>query len=165
MRRRMRHALWMIALLGDVAAAQTAPAWIRHDVLTSGQPTPAQLRAAAADGVTTVIDLRAPDEPRGYDEARVAESLGLRYVRLPIRNADALTPEAVRALRRSLNQQSRGQVLLHCASGNRVGALVALLAARDGASTDQALQLGRNAGMQPSLEPAVRRQLDAAPQR
>ncbi|OAG68544.1 fused DSP-PTPase phosphatase/NAD kinase-like protein [Xanthomonas floridensis] len=165
MGRRLRHGLWVIALLGSAASAQTAPGWTRHEVISSGQPTHAQLRAAAARGITTVIDLRAPDEPRGYDETTAAEALGLRYVRLPIRNADALTPEAVRALQRILRQQTGGPVLLHCASGNRAGALLALLAAREGASTEQALQLGREAGMQPSLEPAVHRQLQPAPHR
>ena len=38
-------------------------------------------------------------------------------------------------------------MLLHCASGNRVGALLALAAAEDGASDDAALELGRRAGL------------------
>ncbi|WP_311239994.1 MULTISPECIES: sulfur transferase domain-containing protein [unclassified Xanthomonas] len=161
----LRHAAWCIALLSGAALAQTTPTGTTRNLISSGQPTQAHLRAAATQGVTTVIDLRAPEEPRGYDEIAAADALGLRYVRLPIRNADALTPEAARALQRVLNQQQQGTVLLHCASGNRAGALLALLAAREGASPEQALQIGREAGMQPSLEAAVRKQLGVEPQR
>ncbi|EGD07444.1 fused DSP-PTPase phosphatase/NAD kinase-like protein [Xanthomonas vesicatoria] len=162
---RLRHAAWCIALLSSAALAQATHAGSTGNLSSSGQPTQADLRAAAAKGVTTVIDLRGPEEPRGYDEIAATEALGLRYVRLPVRNADALTPEAARVLQRALDQQQHGAVLLHCATGNRAGALLALLAAREGASTEQALQVGRDAGMRPSLEAAVRKQLDAAPQR
>ena len=48
----------------------------------------AQLQALAAQGVRTVIDLRQPGEDRGFDETRLAESLGLRYVRIPVAGAD-----------------------------------------------------------------------------
>ena len=110
-----------------------------------------------------MIDLRGPDEARGYDENASTHALGLRYVRLPIRTAAGLTPDNVRALQRVLDQQAQGKVLLHCASGNRAGALLALLAAREGASAEQALQIGRDAGLQPSLEPAVRERLQPPP--
>ncbi|PPU68080.1 fused DSP-PTPase phosphatase/NAD kinase-like protein [Xanthomonas pisi] len=165
MHHRLRHAAWCVALLGGAALAQARPTDTVRDLVSSGQPTQARLREAAAQGVTTVIDLRAPEEPRGYDEIAATDALGLRYVRLPIRNADALTPEAVRTLQRVLDQQQHGAVLLHCATGNRAGALLALLAAREGASSEQALQVGRDAGMQPSLEAAVRKQLGVQPQR
>ncbi|MCC4634681.1 fused DSP-PTPase phosphatase/NAD kinase-like protein [Xanthomonas dyei] len=157
----LRHAAWCIALLSGIAFAQETPAGTTRNLVSSGQPTQADLRAAAARGVTTVIDLRAPEETRGYDEIAAADALGLRYVRLPIRNADALTPEAARVLQRVLDQQQQGTVLLHCASGT----LLALLAAREGASPEQALQIGREAGMQPSLEATVRKQLGVEPQR
>ncbi len=41
----------------------------------------------------------------------------------------------------------RGPVLLHCASGNRVGALLALRARMHGASPEEALELGNEAGL------------------
>ncbi|MCW2001166.1 uncharacterized protein (TIGR01244 family) [Xanthomonas translucens] len=139
----------MLLLLTGGALAQSAPPYRPRAVLSAAQPSQAQLREAAANGVTTVIDLRGPDEARGYDETASAHALGLRYVRLPIRTAAGLTPDNVRALQRVLDQQAQGKVLLHCASGNRAGALLALLAAREGASAEQALQIGRDAGLQP----------------
>ena len=41
----------------------------------------------------------------------------------------------------------RGPVLLHCASGNRVGALLSLRAHMQGASPEEALELGTEAGL------------------
>jgi hypothetical protein len=49
--------------------------------------------------------------------------------------------------------------MVHCASGNRVGALLALRANRlEGASPEDALELGLDAGLT-RLEPAVREAL------
>ncbi|MGB3394438.1 MAG: sulfur transferase domain-containing protein [Stenotrophomonas sp.] len=130
----------------------------RERLFTSGQPGVQQLHEAAAAGVTTVIDLRTPQEDRGYDEQATAEKLGLRYVRLPIGGAGDINEANARTLDRLLKQDA-GTTLLHCASGNRVGALLALARARvDGASSEEALQFGRDAGLG-SLEPVVRKEL------
>ena len=52
-------------------------------------------------------------------------------------------------------------LLVHCASGNRVGGLLALMQARSGTmTTEQALEFGRSAGMG-STEARVRTLLDA----
>lgn len=130
----------------------------RPQLYTAGQPSAAQLQQAAAAGITTLIDLRQPDEDRGFDETAAAERLGLRYVRIPVAGAAGLTQANAQALRSAL-AQSQGPVLLHCASGNRAGALLALLQARDGAPVEQALQFGRSAGMT-SLEAPTRALLE-----
>ena len=142
------------AFAGDATLREPRP-----DLITAGQPSAQQLRDAAANGVTTVIDLRKPDEDRGYDEAALAEQLGLRYVRLPIAGVGDITEANARTLDRLLKQDG-GKTLLHCASSNRTGALLSLIEARiNGASVDDALKFGRDAGMT-SLEPAARAALD-----
>ncbi|WP_312916481.1 sulfur transferase domain-containing protein [Stenotrophomonas sp.] len=145
------------------AQAHAADATLYHPrpgLTTAGQPSAQQLRDAAANGVTTVIDLRRADEDRGYDEAALAEQLGLRYVRLPIAGAGDITDANARTLDQLLKQDS-GKTLLHCASSNRAGALLSVIDARvNGASTEDALQFGRDAGMT-SLEPAARALLQA----
>ncbi len=131
---------------------------VRPGLHAGGQPSAAQLQALAAQGVRTVIDLRQPDEDRGFDETAQAEALGLRYVRIPVAGADGLDAANVRAVHQAL-QQSQGPVLLHCASGNRAGAVLALVTARyEHASPDQALPLGQRAGLK-SLEAATRQRL------
>jgi protein tyrosine phosphatase (PTP) superfamily phosphohydrolase (DUF442 family) len=66
-----------------------------------------------------------------------------------------LTRENVEALDRLLDESADDGTVLYCASSNRVGALLALRAYwLDGAEADQALELGRQAGMT-SLEARV----------
>ena len=127
----------------------------------SGQPTPEQLEQLARDGVRTVINLRAPGEPDQYDERAAAERLGLRYVAIPVAGAQDLTREAVRRFSDELTQaQALGPVLIHCASANRVGAMVALEQGwHQGAGMAAALELGRAAGLA-GLEPTVADLLD-----
>ena len=126
---------------------------------TGGQPSQDDLARLKSEGVRTVIDLRGPQEDRGYDEAAAAEALGLRYVRLPIDGAAGISEANARTLDRLLRQDP-GTTLLHCASGNRAGALLALVRARvQGAPVDDALRFGRDAGLT-SLEPAVRAALE-----
>ena len=153
--------LHFIALLLALSSGSVFAAELRQPrdrLLTGGQPDAQQLQDAAKAGVTTVIDLRAPQEDRGYDEQAAAEKLGLRYVRLPINGAGDINEANARTLHNLLKQDA-GTTLLHCASGNRVGALLALARARvDGASGEDALQFGRAAGLG-SLEPVVHREL------
>lgn len=122
----------------------------------SGQPAPADLADLARTGVRTVINLRTPGEAVEYDEPGEVAKLGLRYVALPTAGAADLDVERVEAFGRAMDEAlQQGGVLVHCASSNRVGALVALDHAlnRGGALSD-ALALGRAAGLT-SLEPVV----------
>lgn len=62
---------------------------------------------------------------------------------------------------RTALEAANGPVLVHCASGNRVGGLLALMQARSGGmTTEQALEFGRKAGMV-GTEARVRELLDA----
>lgn len=152
--------LLSLLISGHALAEEAVLHQPRPDLITAGQPSAQQLREAATDGVTTVIDLHRPDEDRGYDEAAVAEQLGLRYVRLPISGAGDITEANARTLQRLLRQDG-GKTLLHCASGNRAGALLALIEARiNGVPVEAALAHGRDAGLT-SLEPTVRAVLEA----
>ncbi len=127
------------------------------DLLTGGQPSAEQLAAIAAAGYRTIVDLRPEGEPGApADERQQVEALGLVYVRIPIAGTADLTEEKARELDRVLDAEGAGPAVVHCASGNRVGALLALRAARlDGATPDAALDLGLDAGLT-KLEPAVR---------
>ena len=126
-------------------------------VTSAGQPDEAALEVFADAGYATVIDLRGEGEDRGFDEAAVVEGLGLHYVALPIENGDAVSFENARKLDELL-QQYPGPVLVHCGSGNRVGALLALRASLGGADDDSALALGREGGLT-GLESLVQERL------
>ena len=114
--------------------------------VSSAQPSEADLATLKEQGYVAVIDLRGAGENRGYDEAAAADAAALGYSPLPITSADAINVENARKLG-ALLEQYDGPVLVHCGSGNRVGALVALLEAERGASAEEALEAGRAAGL------------------
>lgn len=126
-------------------------------VTSAGQPNPAALEVFADVGYTTVIDLRGAGENRGFEEAAVVEDLGMHYVALPIEGKDAISFENARKLD-ALLQEYPGPVLVHCGSGNRVGALLALRASLDGADAESALAIGREGGLT-GLEVVVKERL------
>jgi protein tyrosine phosphatase (PTP) superfamily phosphohydrolase (DUF442 family) len=76
---------------------------------------------------------------------------------LPIAGADAITYENAAALDAIL-RATAGPVLLHCATGNRAGALLSLRQHLNGASKKDALALGIEAGM---TSPVLRRTVEA----
>ena len=125
-------------------------------ITPAGQPDAAALEVFAKNGYAAVIDLRTAGEDRGLDEQAVVEGLGMQYVTMPI-GYEGITFENADALDKLLAEYDE-PVLLHCGSSNRVGALLALRAARKGASDTEALEIGRRAGML-SLEPSVRQAL------
>ena len=76
---------------------------------------------------------------------------------LPIASADDITFDKAAVLGQIL-ADNEGPVLIHCASANRVGALFALREILLGASNDEALALGKTAGMT-RLESVVRERI------
>ncbi len=124
---------------------------------SSGQPDAEQLALFAEAGYVAVVDLRGESENRGLDEAAVVEGLGLDYVNLPVSGADSVSWENASKLQEILSSYD-GPVLVHCGSGNRVGALLALSKSQSGADDEEAVAYGRAAGMT-GLESVVRSRL------
>lgn len=130
-------------------------------LLTGGQPNLENLEAAAKQGYALVINLRAPAE-MDWDEASAAHKLGLDYLNIPVASADDINRANAQALDAALRGAGDRPVLLHCASGNRAGALLALRAGLlQNASEEQALALGKSAGLT-RLEGRVKQVLDTA---
>jgi uncharacterized protein (TIGR01244 family) len=130
-------------------------------VLSGGQPTPEQIEAAARAGFRTVINLRTPQETGFEWERDTVERLGMSYVQIPVAGARGLTRDNVERIDAALGAAlEQGPVLLHCASGNRIGAVLAVREAwlRD-ADTEAALAFGLASGLT-RLEPATRELLD-----
>jgi len=114
---------------------------------TGGQPDSSTLVALAGTGLRTVLDLRAPEESRGFDEAAVARTLGLRYLTLPVTPATLAdsTFDSFRALLRAEGVES---IFVHCASGNRVGVvLLPWLVLDRGWSVERAMPLVDQVGL------------------
>lgn len=127
-------------------------------VTSGGQPTEDEFRQAAKLGYKTVVNLRTDGEEIPFDEPALVEELGMKYVHLPIAGAEGITSENAAALAEILDDAER-PLILHCGSGNRIGALFALDAhERLGQDAETALQTGLDAGMT-RLEPVVREKL------
>jgi uncharacterized protein (TIGR01244 family) len=133
----------------------------RENLTTSGQPNVQSLESLANSGYTTIIDLRRPEEDRGIDERSAVEGLGMSYVSLPVDGANGVTFENADALTR-LIAEADGPVLVHCGSGNRAGALLALGEKLNGADNEAAVAFGLEAGLT-GLEPTVRERLETGP--
>lgn len=126
-------------------------------ITVAGQPDEEMLDVFAENGYAAVIDLRGRNENRGYDEADVVAELGMEYVALPIEDGDAVNFDNAAKLQEILDQYD-APVLVHCGSGNRVGALLALGKVQSGASAEEAIEYGRAGGLT-RLEDLVRQRL------
>ena len=140
----------------DVAEVAASGAVVAVDGVTSaGQPDAEALKVFADAGYVAVIDMRGPDEDRGMDdEPAVVEGLGLEYVAFPIASRDEINFDAAKKLDQLLGAYDN-PVLVHCGSGNRVGAVLALRESLNGADDEAAIAYGKNAGLT-RLEDLVR---------
>ncbi len=134
-------------------------------LLFGGQPTEGQLEAMAADGLALVLDLRSEGEDRGFDESAALERLSVSYENIPVDGDRLEEAETFERFFAAMDRAGDGPVLVHCASGNRVGALYyAWLVAEKGVDRGEALEHAQANGLRSSsLEKAVDRYLDSNP--
>jgi tyrosine-protein phosphatase SIW14 len=82
------------------------------------------VQALKALGVNTVIDLQEKPEPAERGEV---ESLGMRYVNIPMVDKAYPKPEWVAAFMKTVNDPSTGKFFVHCAGGrHRTGSMGAV---------------------------------------
>src|ERR687895_1825710 len=91
---------------------------VGDDFYIAGQPTERALREMKKLGVTTVINLRMPQEMEriGFDEAKLVTELGMKYVHIPMRGGTgehAYSPQTLRKFADAM-KAADGKVLLHC---------------------------------------------------
>jgi len=90
-------------------------------VITAGQLRAEDLPQIAEAGCRVVMDIRAPDEPRDYDEPRAVQAAGLEYRNVPVAY-DGIPDETFDLVRTTLRNDR--PLVLHCNSANRVGAML-----------------------------------------
>ncbi len=128
-----------------------------------GEPSDAGVRRLAAQGVKTVVDLRAVTRSSRREHA-LAESLSMRYVQLPM-SAEPPTAAQVKtflALADAARTSGGLPVFVHCQHGSdRTGAMVGIYrVTRDGWTYDRAYREMRRYSFTPKftkLSEAVRR--------
>ena len=122
-------ALQGCATLAPQRSREPLPHFFRVDqgLYRGGQPTPEGFRQLAQRGIRTVIDLRVEPKTHRKQEQQLVESLGMRWVSLPMRwywrPSDA---QVIKFLQVALDP-SQQPVFVHCRKGrNRTGTLVAV---------------------------------------
>lgn len=115
--------------------------------------------AALADAsVELVINLQADDE-LSFDEATAVKQAGMVYEHLPVNGADDLKQLKILAFDKLLRQYHGKKMAIHCGSGNRVGAAMALRSGwLRGRKMDTAMKHGFSHGLT-SLEQEVHNRL------
>ncbi len=132
------------------------------NLITAGQPSKADFETLKENGLEVVIDLRTSGE-HPFDEKQHVEGLGLKYISIPVEGAAGLTQDNVEKLHRELDNHENQNVLLHCGSSNRVGAMMALRSKWLQANPEaESLELGKKAGLS-KLEPKVQELLKQEP--
>lgn len=88
------------------------------------QPKEQDYKDLAALGIKTVIDLT--DDPKPYERSTV-ESLGMKYVNIPMIEKKYPTEDATRTFLRIASDPTTGKFFVHCAGGrHRTGAMGAV---------------------------------------
>lgn len=127
----------------------------RPQLITGGQPEANAWKAIAEAGVKVVVNLRPDPELPDRDEAKEVQDALLTYVNLPVDGPASLNKQQASELWQVI-KNAEGAVLVHCGTGNRCGALLALTDAwfrqHD---VEDAIAFGKQAGLS-GLEPVVR---------
>ncbi|RUO63569.1 fused DSP-PTPase phosphatase/NAD kinase-like protein [Pseudidiomarina insulisalsae] len=116
--------------------------------LVGGQPEQDEVAALADSGVDAIINLRSHAEMTDIPEAQWATANQIAYFHIPVSGAEDLNRETVRVFHETMQHNQDKTLFMHCASSNRVGALMALRAAwyQDVSAAD-ALELGERYGL------------------
>ena len=116
-------------------------------IATGGQPSAEEIDALAAAGYRTILDLREPAEHRGFDEPAQVARAGMRYINVAVGN-HAPDDRLFEEIRELLHDPGLAPVLVHCASGNRVGfALLPWMVLDQHMSLDAAMEAATRMGL------------------
>jgi protein tyrosine phosphatase (PTP) superfamily phosphohydrolase (DUF442 family) len=127
-------------------------------VMAAGQPTGEQIQLLAEEGnYHAVIDLRPPEEPRGFDEPEAARQIGLAYVNIPVTPA-TLDQAAIDRFLEAMHA-IQPPLIVHGGTADRAAALLyAWLVLEKRETPARALERARAAGLRdPELAAKVRK--------
>jgi protein tyrosine phosphatase (PTP) superfamily phosphohydrolase (DUF442 family) len=95
------------------------------------QPDLAGFKYLRERGVRTIINLREAKDAERLKEREIVESLGMKYVNIPVKDGNFFTrsrripPEAIQSFFQTIDASDAGTVFVHCHRGaDRTGALV-----------------------------------------
>lgn len=128
------------------------------NTVVTGKLSPEKIAKIAEAGIEHIINLQ-PDSELSFDEKSAVEAAGIHYTHIPISGADDLKQVNLLEFDKALRAHHGKKTLLHCGSGNRVGACMALRAGwLRGRKMDTAMERGKQHGLT-GLEEEVRMRL------
>ena len=128
------------------------------NTVVAGELSPQMIEQIAQAGIEHIINLQAETE-LSFDEKSAVEAAGMSYTHLPISGAEDLKQVNLLEFDKALRTHHGKKTLLHCGSGNRVGACIALRAGwLRGRKMDTAIERGKEHGLN-ELEEEVRMRL------
>lgn len=129
-----------------------------ENTIVCGALSDEKIQALANAGIELVINLQ-PDAELLFDEAAAVAAAGMVYESLPISGAKDLKQLNLLAFDKILRQYHGKKLAMHCGSGNRVGAAMALRAGwLRGRKMETAMASGFNHGLT-TLEAEVHNRL------
>lgn len=120
-------------------------------VSVAGQITPDQLAQLRAQGYTSIVALRpdgeGPGQPSSAQLRAAAESSGMKFAYVPVVSGQPIPDATVSSLAQALDADS-GKVLMYCRSGSRAARTWSLVEASrpDGADTQAILAAVKASG-------------------
>ena len=133
-----------------------------YAVATAGQPEKEHLKRLADAGYKTLADLRTPECPPPDEWGTAIRRAGLGYVNIPVGHED-IDERTFDRIRQLMHDPECRPTLIHCASANRVGALLLpFLVLDEGTITEGAREIAAEVGLRSSrLERAAFRYVSA----
>ncbi len=125
---------------------------LNEEIATSGSINKQGIQWLSDNKFKTIIDLRTPKEGTKL-ELKAVQKLKMAYINIPIEGG-YISEEQVSHFKETL-QRSQRPILIHCASGNRVGALWAKYLLSKDVPKEEALKVGRKIGMSMYLEQKI----------
>lgn len=128
------------------------------DLLFGPLPSQSALEQLGGEGFRTVLTVQ-PASELDWDEKKVVEDLGMRFIAVPMPKPIRSISEAQLDRFDEAMETAPRPMLLHCSSGNRVAGLYAVwLAERKGVPPEEAVRRGEAVGMT-KIGPLVRKRL------
>lgn len=128
------------------------------NIWLAGQFTPDDIDELKRAGIKTVVTLRTDGELT-WDEKKLLEDAGIQYIAVPFRQPETLTDDVFDKVREILKkaqqkgaedgtQKDKTNLLLHCGSANRVGAVWAAYRVLDqNIPVDEAIKEAKEVGL------------------
>jgi protein tyrosine phosphatase (PTP) superfamily phosphohydrolase (DUF442 family) len=115
---------------------------LSETLFTGGMPTVDQMKAAAQEGVQTVINVAPHDVPHALpNEPELVTSLGMRYINIPV-NWNTPSRDGLDKFMDAMDEHKERKILVHCEANFRASAFVSMYRIlREGWKSEDALEI------------------------